>query len=1272
MTRAYFNHLLGICFLLVSLSGRAQTVDQDRGCIGLEAQFSSPNLSSYFWDFKDGANSTLQNPVHQYVTPGVYDVTLQEGQNGPVIGTVRVTIFEKPDVSITATPATGCIPLDVSFAANVTIDNDLVLEDIIWTFGDGSTGQGQTINHVYSQVNTFDIFVKLETALNNCDQTVEFNDQVKTETAESVFTANTNVQCDFPAQIVFSNQSSQLQGTTYEWDFGNGATSADFDPGPITFSDRGKFDVELVVGTAAGCTDTSIVSLIIGEPLIDVDIPDTLCVNEQYTIINNTIAEAFDWRVGSPAIRSFRAEPTIRYNTGGTFDIILRASNGPNCFKDTIIQIFIEEPDVDFTMDPPTFCRDNLPYTFNANNPNHDIYIWNNGTDTLNTDPFFNSPGFEERDSLYINLPDSITGTLTAVSSSGCVNTLTKSFGYELAEAYFIPDTVTGINSLTVTFEDFSTSENNIVRRFWRHGDGTTLDLGPNDTIHTHTYDRCGIFHATLFIEDSEGCVDISKAVEINVFCINLIPVPVIGVGGVNCVDDVLNATFAPEILDFHITSDDHRLDHCWTADSLSYAFDYPGDFPFVAIVEFNGILIDTLLDARVIILGSKAVMSHSVQCSDPFTFNFTSRSFSAETFSWLYEGNEISTSSGFTYTFDRLGEHEVSLITNNSEGCPPDTITETVFVTVPVADFTIPDRMCDNISYNLDATASQDVFASCHKGFLWEFETHRPRETQDTILPHTFEAGRQDVTLIIEDINGCKDTTSRSTTVYGITPLTNLDTVTCLPYPKQFADLSESDTTLVAWDWSFGSQDQNPFYEFDSLDLDPIYGDSIKVTFTVEDALGCMDSITQFIEIVEPNFFITSDPNSRACEGEIVTFTVIDTAGISDSYIFEWQFGDQGVATGDTVQFAFTEEGRIDIEMNYVHRNGNCAGTVSKVLIIAPQPDASFTTDIDSLDIICYPRQIEFTSDPSLAGNGFQFEWDFGDGQGSSIDDPVFGFGRGDHEVKLTVTNALGCADSITTSFTLVGPAADFIADNDVLCIDDELNIQVINLENVTNFTIDLGDGSPLIENQTEVTHTYSVYPTVISLFASSEELGCDVIDTLSIDISGVEAFFEFDCGGSAVNNLSIEASEFIWDFGDGLTSTEFNPEIPFDELSGTATIALTAIDSSGNCTSRFETSATSMPSFEMANLFSPNGDGNNDVFMPVNIQSVRDDVRIVTFKIYNRWGELVYDNESADGWAGNIDGELAPPEVYAYHIVVELPGCGENSQKGNVTLIR
>ena len=96
------------------------------------------------------------------------------------------------------------------------------------------------------------------------------------------------------------------------------------------------------------------------------------------------------------------------------------------------------------------------------------------------------------------------------------------------------------------------------------------------------------------------------------------------------------------------------------------------------------------------------------------------------------------------------------------------------------------------------------------------------------------------------------------------------------------------------------------------------------------------------------------------------------------------------------------------------------------------------------------------------------------------------------------------------------------------------------------------------------------------------------------------------------------------------------------------------------------------SEPTFEMANLFSPNGDDNNDIFMPVNIQSVRDEIEISEFKIYNRWGQLVYDNNNSTGWDGFIDGDLAPPEVYAYIITVAIPGCGENSVKGNVTLIR
>ena len=1274
MMRTNFKYKLGFWLLFFSSLISAQTVDRDRGCIGLEVQFSSDNLSSYFWDFKDGANSILQNPIHQYVTPGIYDVTLQEGENGPVIGTIQITIYEKPTVTINVSPTRGCIPLEVEFNANITIDSELILSNIIWTFGDGATGQGQTISHSYTQVNVFDIFVKLETEIPNCDQTLEFENQVRAETAESVFTVDNDAGCEVPAQLQFFNQSSQLQGTTYQWDFGNGMESTDFNPGNITYSNRGNYDVQLIVQSPAGCTDTSELSVIVGEPLIDVEIPDTLCVNEAFTIINNTSAESFDWRFGSPQVRSFRDQPTISYNMGGFFEIELRAVNGVNCFTDTTFQIFIEEPDVDFELDPESFCRDNIPYTFIATNPNHQYYLWGNNPDSLNTDPFFDVPGFSARDSLYINLPDSITGTLTAISTSGCVNTLTKSFNYELTEAYFVPDVTKGIRPLEVTFNDFSNSENDIVRRFWRHGDGTVLDLGPNDTIHTHTYTKCGINNVTLLVEDSEGCVDVSKTVEILVICLDTIP----GNGGGSCIDPFCvddNLEFDIPIfpgIGVLVDTEDQRIDHCWPSGQISENLNYPIETLFEIGIEFEGVFLGYYCRDSLIVEGTKAVITHSVQCSDPFTFNFLSNnSIDAETFTWMYNGEVISTDSGLTFTFDELGEHDVSLITNNSDGCPPDTITETVYVTIPVADFTIPDRMCDNISYDLDATASQDVFESCHKGYLWNFVDSRPRETQNKVLEHEFNRGRQEVKLIVEDINGCKDSTTRITTVYGIDPLTNLDSVTCLPYPKQLMDLSIADTSLVAWDWSFGSQEQNPFYDFDTSDLTSPTSDSLLVTLIVEDALGCIDSITQIVQIVEPNFFIASEPNSRSCAGEPVTFTVIDTAGISQFYDFEWQFGDQGEATGDTVEFSFIDDGRIEVVMNFMHKNGNCGGTVTKVLIIAPQPNSDFSTDVDSLDIICYPRQIEFNSAPNSAGTGLEYEWDFGDGQLSTIENPVFGFGRGDHEVTLKITNGIGCTDSTTINLTLVGPAADFEADKNTLCIDDEITITISNLENVTDFKIDLGDGSPLVENQLEVKHTYSEYPTIISLFATSDELGCDAIDTLSIDISTIEAFFEFECGGTAINNLSTAGAEYMWDFGDGITSNEENPEFPASQLSGATTIRLTAIDSAGICTSVFESTASNEPAFEMANLFSPNGDGNNDVFMPVNSQSI-DDLRITTFKIYNRWGELVYDNEVSNGWSGFIDGEPAPPEVYAYYIVVQQPGCGENSLKGNVTLIR
>ena len=90
--------------------------------------------------------------------------------------------------------------------------------------------------------------------------------------------------------------------------------------------------------------------------------------------------------------------------------------------------------------------------------------------------------------------------------------------------------------------------------------------------------------------------------------------------------------------------------------------------------------------------------------------------------------------------------------------------------------------------------------------------------------------------------------------------------------------------------------------------------------------------------------------------------------------------------------------------------------------------------------------------------------------------------------------------------------------------------------------------------------------------------------------------------------------------------------------------------------------------------NTFSPNGDGQNDVFYPrgTGITSIK------SMLIFNRWGELVFErkdfalNDVTAGWNGTFKTRPLTADVYVYVVEVQ---CGNNEvygMKGNVTLMR
>ena len=84
--------------------------------------------------------------------------------------------------------------------------------------------------------------------------------------------------------------------------------------------------------------------------------------------------------------------------------------------------------------------------------------------------------------------------------------------------------------------------------------------------------------------------------------------------------------------------------------------------------------------------------------------------------------------------------------------------------------------------------------------------------------------------------------------------------------------------------------------------------------------------------------------------------------------------------------------------------------------------------------------------------------------------------------------------------------------------------------------------------------------------------------------------------------------------------------------------------------------------------NIFSPNGDGENDV-----LQVEGSGIETLEFIIYNRWGNLIFQsNSQADGWDGTYKGQPANPDVFVYYVKGTFVDGKSFNQKGTVALIR
>ena len=307
-------------------------------------------------------------------------------------------------------------------------------------------------------------------------------------------------------------------------------------------------------------------------------------------------------------------------------------------------------------------------------------------------------------------------------------------------------------------------------------------------------------------------------------------------------------------------------------------------------------------------------------------------------------------------------------------------------------------------------------------------------------------------------------------------------------------------------------------------------------------------------------------------------------------------------------------------------------------------------------------------------------FIWDFGDGSprvttGLTSVNHTYA-GPGTYIVKLILKDTSFCnsPDSINKTVRLSPNLKAQFNTPAKGCVPYNAIFQNTSLGGL-NFIWDFGDGSTsTLDNPT---HLYSSVGNYIVKLYAFDSTSCNQIDSASFTITVVPiptAAFTFGANPPKENtitqfsNQSVGATNYFWNFGDGDSSTNAEPQHLFN-ATGTFNVCLTAINSAG-CSDSIcmPVSAIINPLLDVPNAFTPGKFGINGI---VSVKGFG--IKEMHWNIYNRWGQKVFESTNpADGWNGYYKGKLQPMDVYTYTLDVIFSDGTKKRKTGDITLIR
>lgn len=485
--------------------------------------------------------------------------------------------------------------------------------------------------------------------------------------------------------------------------------------------------------------------------------------------------------------------------------------------------------------------------------------------------------------------------------------------------------------------------------------------------------------------------------------------------------------------------------------------------------------------------------------------------------------------------------------------------------------------------------------------------------------------------TVTVTDANGCSE--SKNTTIGTMN--IDVDLVEAQGCGSSSITATADGEAPFNFIWSTGQSGET---------IDGLNSGNYSVTVT--DANGCSASNTTTI-IVPEAMTVSVFWGDILCHGGS-TVANAEVSGGTTPYSYSWSNGENSPTTSVTAgDYAVTVTDSI-----------GCQATMS---FVVEQPDSLWMALIYQEPSCWSGTDAQVVSGPEGGTEPWTYQWSNG-GQEQFVHGPAGNY-------SVTVTDANGC--TIQDSILVTQPTQLQVTLSELKpsCYGDddgELTVEATGATPDYGYLWNTGWSQATLPNVP--TGSYSV--TVTDANGCSKELTnyLEQPDSLIVSLEFQEASCEGIADGTAEVTVYGGTPNFIYDWSNGQTSREID-----EILAGEYFVTVT--DANGcKVLGSITIEASEPDQVYFPNVFSPNGDGINDVFYPQSGECVKG---VITFIVFDRWGNQVFEkhnfqpNQPGEGWDGSFRSKKMQPGVYAWFAEVEYYSGEVKLVKGDIQLI-